>query len=228
MATLPSGAPKDNYKGLLKTNNNTNISASEQQITDGDGNNVGAKATSTKWIATNLKIENAPLDDTVNTALFIDGSGDVKTKQIPDSAFEQFTTFIARASADTSPVTWKPVGSTSADSISVGSGISILGDQAIVVANSGTLIDITASMYVNYASASDDISFDINVESGIIRSIREKNTTGTAGTTQVNLNEVWRTAVNNAQVRIERTVNAGTPTVDNRSFLKVTVLQDPQ
>jgi len=228
MATLPSGAPKDNYKGLLKTNNNTNISASEQQITDGDGNNVGAKATSTKWIATNLKIENAPLDDTVNTALFIDGSGDVKTKQIPDSAFEQFTTFIARASADTSPVTWKPVGNTSADSISVGSGISILGDQAIVVANSGTLIDITASMYVNYASASDDITFDINVESGIIRSIREKNTTGTAGTTQVNLNEVWRTAINNAQVRIERTVNAGTPTVDNRSFLKVTVLQDPQ
>jgi len=228
MATLPSGAPKDNYKGLLKTNNNTNISASEQQITDGDGNNVGAKATSTKWIATNLKIENAPLDDTVNTALFIDGSGDVKTKQIPDSAFEQFTTFIARASADTSPVTWKPVGNTSADSISVGSGISILSDNTINVANSGTLLDITASMYVNYASASDDITFDLFVQSQNIKSVREKNTTGAAGTTQVNINEVWRTAVNDQEIQIQRTVNAGTPTVDNRSFLKVTVLQDPQ
>lgn len=38
MATLTSTKIKDTYAGLIKTNNNTAISATNQYLTDGQGN----------------------------------------------------------------------------------------------------------------------------------------------------------------------------------------------
>lgn len=223
MASLTGTPPSTSYKGLLKTENNTNISASEQQLTDGDGNNIGAKATSTKWIANTFKIENAPTSASETTALVIDSNGDVYERALGTNAFSGTNLLVARTSADTSPLTFTAVGSTSADSIQVGSGLSIISNNAIQVSNSGSLLHITGSVVFTPSGAIDDVTVDILLQSTVIKAIREVVSSGT-GDKQINVDEWFTTTVNDTEIQLGVTKNVGTPTVSNRSFLKVEIV----
>jgi len=136
MAGLPTTSPENTYKGLLKTSDNGNISSSEKQITDGDGNNVGAKATSSKWVMNQGKIENAPSTSSELTALIIDSNGDILSRVLDASAFTAGGSTVNRATARTSTLnyssggslvalTFKSSGSGANDSYVQGSGFTI-------------------------------------------------------------------------------------------------------
>lgn len=223
MASLTGSPPSSTYGGILKTTDNANVTASEKQITDGDGNNTGLKLTSTKAIANTLKIENAPTSSSETTALVIDSNGDVYERALGTNAFSGTNLLVARTSADTSPLTFTAVGSTSADSIQVGSGLSIISNNAIQVSNSGSLLHITGSVVFTPSGAIDDVTVTLDVQSTGIKAIREVVSSGT-GDKQINIDEWFTTTVNDTEVQLEVTKNVGTPTVSNRSFLSVEIV----
>jgi len=163
MAGLPSTPPKNTYKGILKTSDNGNISSSEKQITDGDGNNVGAKATSSKWIMNQAKVENAPSTSSELTALLIDSNGDILSRVLDASAFTGAVSTINRATARTSTLnyssggslvalTFKSSGSGANDSYVQGSGFTIGSDSVDLDGSiaAGSIVKVTANVEAAY------------------------------------------------------------------------------
>lgn len=163
MAGLPSTPPENTYKGILKTSDNGNISSSEKQITDGDGNNVGAKATSSKWIMNQAKVENAPSTSSELTALLVDSNGDILSRVLDASAFTGVGSTINRATARTSTLnyssggslealTFKSSGSGANDSYVQGSGFTI-GSNSVDLDGSiaaGSIVKVTANVEAAY------------------------------------------------------------------------------
>lgn len=222
MASLDAGELRNVYNGILKTTDNAAVTASEKQVTDGEGNNTGLKLTSTKAIANLLKVENAAVDTSENTVLVIDPSGDVKSRELPETNFSGTNVIVARASADVSPLVFRNIDNpTTGDSVLVGSSLSLIaGNNAVVVANSGDLIEINASIYFTPSGGTDDISVALVIQSTTIREIREVVTTAT-GNKEINIHEFWTAQVNDTEIQVTITKNVGTPTILGRSFLRV-------
>jgi len=137
MASLSGTPPKTTYKGLLKTDANTNISGSDQVITDGDGNATALSLSNTKVTAATLNVTTAATDPSETTVLLVNGSGDVVSRDLPEKSFE-YNRLVARSNADTSPIQFAAVNNATANvsSINFGTQLSLGGspfDNVIVL-----------------------------------------------------------------------------------------------
>jgi hypothetical protein len=154
MAGLSGARPGQNYNGLLKTKNNTAVDGTKQRVTDGEGNDTSVHISNDKLWVENLNLENAEFDSSVNIALVIDGSGDVKKRTMNSNVFSpslQNRILAQSNGAQSTPVVFYETGTGSTDSFSVGEGLTLNGSSnGVVVSGSGNICKATANIKLRF------------------------------------------------------------------------------
>lgn len=188
--SLAGSKPSESYNGILKTSDNTAVSASKKTISDGEGNDTGLGVSDDKVFANKLRIENPDASSADEVVLVRNTStGDVKTRSINSFVFNtslQERLFAKTSGAQVSPVQFKEIGTDSGDSFVVGENISINGSSnGVTVTGSGALVKATANVKLKFVQNDASVALTINQNGSAITTQNSVNTFASSSSEEI-------------------------------------------
>lgn len=228
MASLENQKPKNTYTGLLKTTDDAAVGATKKPIVDGGQNATGLGLSTNKVFANTLRVENAPTSSTNTNVATLNASGDVESRSIASAAFNSTLSqiLLAKCNAnDVTPIQYELVGSTSADSVAVGTDITVNtadDGQIIVTGNVGDIVEVLANLNFNFEQTDASVRVAI-VQNGVSMQTSDfKNIAQTSATDvafQMMQSVVLKTTAD--VITITRTPISGATTPNATTFVKV-------